>query len=91
MLFLKFNPNQSPMNNSIIISRNFVEFGPFEPKEIIDFHKRGILGELDHLREQGKEDWLLIAEWVQQSAKPARPAIKKAAPAAKKAPAKKSA
>ena len=79
------------MNKTIIISRNFVEFGPFEPKEILDFHKRGILGELDHLREQGKEDWLLIAEWVQQSAKPARPAIKNAAPAAKKAPAKKSA
>jgi hypothetical protein len=82
------------MNNSIIISRNFVELGPFEPKEIIDFHKRGILGELDHLTEQGKEDWLLVAEWIEQNtkpAKPARPAIKKAAPVAKKAPAKKSA
>ena len=79
------------MNYSIFISRNFVEFGPFQPKEILDFHTRGILGELDHLREQGKEDWLLIAEWVEQGTKPAKPAVKKAAPVAKKTIAKKSA
>ena len=82
------------MNNSIVISRNFVEFGPFQPKEILDFHKRGILGDLDHLREDGKEDWLLFAEWINLSTKPAKPvkpAAKKTVPIARKTTAKKSA
>ena len=81
------------MSTPIFISRNFVEFGPFLPVEIIDFHGRGILGELDHVREDGQDEWLFITEWVEKSKAPApkAPVAKKAvavkapAPAAKKA------
>jgi hypothetical protein len=81
------------MSTAIYISRNFVEFGPFKPQEVADFHHRGILGELDHVREDGTDDWLYIAQWISAfeapKAKVTPPAAKKAA--AKKAPAKKAA
>ena len=81
------------MSNPIYISRNFVEFGPFKPEEIIDFHTRGILGELDHVCEKGQTDWVYIAEWIaHQSAHAPEAHAKpkpKAAPAAKKAATKK--
>ena len=88
------------MSNLVFISRNFVEFGPFKPAEVIDFHSRGILGELDHVREDGHDDWVFISEWVVKSTPKAPAKIKAAAPApapaakkaaAKKAPAKKAA
>lgn len=86
------------MSKPVYVSRNFVEFGPFKPEELVDFHSRGILGELDHVREEGHNDWLFINEWIATSVKstakpaaevPVAPASKKAA--AKKAPAKKAA
>jgi len=73
------------MSIPIFISRNFVEFGPFLPVEIIDFHGRGILGELDHVREDGQDEWLFITEWVEKSKAPAAKAPAPKAPAAKKA------
>lgn len=88
------------MSKPVYISRNFVEFGPFKAEELVDFHNRGILGELDHVREEGHDDWLFIGEWIAKkssgSPKPsvpaeAVPAAKKVAAAAKKAPAKKAA
>ena len=92
------------MSTAIYISRNFVEFGPFKPAELINFHSRGILGELDHVREDGHDDWVFISEWVAKSTPKAPAKIKAAAPApvsapapaakkaaAKKAPAKKAA
>jgi hypothetical protein len=82
------------MTKPVYISRNFVEFGPFKAEELVDFHSRGILGELDHVREDGHDDWLFIGEWIAKAGKgtasaAAAPAAKKAA--AKKAPAKKAA
>ncbi len=85
------------MSTPIFISRNFVEFGPFLSTEILDFHGRGILGDLDHVREDGEDEWLFITEWVEKAKKPAAKAAAKpkaepvaavappAAPAAKKA------
>ena len=88
------------MSTPIFISRNFVEFGPFLSTEILDFHGRGILGDLDHVREDGQDEWLFITEWVEKVKTPApkaaakpkvepvaavAPAAPIAAPAAKKA------
>ena len=86
------------MSTPVYISRNFVEFGPFKPAEILDFHSRGILGELDHVREESQDDWVFISEWVAK-AKPSptpaspKPAVAKpkAAPAAATPPAAKKA
>ncbi len=60
------------MSNSIYISRSFVEFGPFLPAEILDFHQRGILGPLNHVRAHGQDEWLFIGEWAARTAKPAK-------------------
>ena len=83
------------MSKPVYISRNFVEFGPFKTEELVDFHQRGILGELDHVREEGHDDWLFIGEWIakagKNTAKPSAPPAAKKAAAAKKAPAKKAA
>ncbi len=91
------------MSTPVYISRNFVEFGPFKTDEILDFHSRGILGELDHVREEGQDDWVFISEWAAKTSKPAKaapkakaapapaPAAKKAAVKAAPAPAKKAA
>jgi len=82
------------MSAPVYISRNFVEFGPFKPAEILDFNSRGILGELDHVREEGQDDWVFISEWVAKAGKPAAKAEAtkpKAAPAAAPAPAAKKA
>ena len=79
------------MSTPIFISRNFVEFGPFVATEILDFHSRGILGELDHVREEGKDDWVFIAEWVATTGKPASKAPAKHKPEPKAEPAAKKA
>ncbi|MDB6137866.1 MAG: hypothetical protein JWO94_938 [Verrucomicrobiaceae bacterium] len=79
------------MSTPIYISRNFVEFGPFKSEEIVDFHSRGILGELDHVRNEGQDDWVFISEWIIKTTGPApKPTVKpKAAPAPVAAAAKK--
>ncbi|MDB6073396.1 MAG: hypothetical protein JWO89_1036 [Verrucomicrobiaceae bacterium] len=77
------------MSTPVYISRNFVEFGPFNTDEILDFHSRGILGELDHVREEGQDDWVFISEWAAKTNNPAPKA--KAAPASVPVPAKKAA
>jgi hypothetical protein len=80
------------MSTPIYISRNFVEFGPFKPEEVLDFHARGILGELDHVCEKGNTDWVYIGEWVSHMTAPAPKAHAKPKPAAtKKVAAKKAA
>ena len=73
------------MSKPIFISRNFVEFGPFLASEVLDFHGRGILGELDHVREDGQDEWLFITEWV-ANGKPAKAAAKPKAEAPAPAP-----
>ena len=77
------------MSTPVYISRNFVEFGPFKPEEVVDFHTRGILGELDHVREDGQDDWHFIGQWIEKAPKAAPPKTKPSpVPAAKKAAAK---
>ena len=75
----------------IIISRSFVEFGPFESEEVISFHKRGLLLGEDHLLIVGTDEWFgahQLADKIasQDATKSAKPAAKKTAKkAAKKA------
>lgn len=84
----------------LYISRAYVEFGPFTPDELRDFHARGILQEIDHIRAHGADDWLDLNQWLALGAPvkklPAKKAARKVAPqatakVAKKAPAKKTA
>ena len=79
------------MSTLAYISRNFVEFGPFKKEEVLDFHSRGILGELDHVREDGSDVWIYIGEWIPKApvAAPKAKAKSTPKPAAKKAATKK--
>jgi hypothetical protein len=72
----------------IYISRNYVEFGPFEGTEIAAFHARGIVTSDDHLHVIGSDTWVSAQEWL---AKPAASAPKalNAKPKAAKAAVKK--
>lgn len=78
---------ENPMNTLVTLSRSFVEFGPFTPAEILDFHKRGLLQETDHLLDAGSETWLHYAEWLPKHEKPKKLKLlktpKTAAPAKK--------
>jgi hypothetical protein len=49
---------------TIHISRSFVEFGPFLPEEIVQFEKRGLLRDIDHIRVEGEDSWCPVAEWL---------------------------
>ncbi|HEX2747555.1 MAG TPA: hypothetical protein VHM91_06130 [Verrucomicrobiales bacterium] len=69
----------------ILLSRNFVEFGPFTRDELSVFATRGILLDGDFVKENGGEAWLPCTEWVAALTAP------KAAEPPKKAPAKKKA
>ena len=75
----------------LYISRNFVEFGPFKPEEILDFKKRAILLDSDYLRLDGTEEWLSVDAWVTKESSPAPEAPVKAKAAPKKKSAKKAA
>lgn len=79
----------------IFISRSYVEFGPFEPSEILDFHSRGIATDRDHLHVIGTDTWITMSDWLAaQAAKiPAKPKTgpKPAAKRAASAPRKKAA
>ena len=83
----KTKPLQNPMNTLVTLSRSFVEFGPFTPAEILDFHKRGLLQETDHLLDAGSDTWLHYAEWLPKHEKPKKLKLlktpKTAAPAKK--------
>jgi hypothetical protein len=83
------------MSTLIYVSRNYTEFGPFTPAEILDFNKRGILHGSDHLRPHGGDLWAPLEEWLSKSeitaVKPVAAAKDKAAPTAKKTAAKKAA
>jgi hypothetical protein len=83
----KTKPQKNPMNTLVTLSRSFVEFGPFTPAEILDFHKRGLLQETDHLLDAGSETWLHYAEWLPKHEKPKKLKLlktpKTAAPAKK--------
>ncbi len=78
---------KNPMNTLVTLSRSFVEFGPFTPAEILDFHKRGLLQETDHLLDAGSDTWLHYAEWLPKHEKPKKLKLlktpKTAAPAKK--------
>jgi hypothetical protein len=84
------------MKTLVSISRAYVEFGPFPLEEIHDFHQRGLLQEIDHLRPDSGGDWEPLATWLPRileavKVAPAPAPIPAAAPAAKTAPAKKAA
>lgn len=74
------------MKDLVYLSRAFVEFGPFTRKEILDFHKRGLLADTDYLRDEGSEVWVARAEWLTIVPMPAPKLVKKTVV---KAPAKK--
>ncbi|WP_206170864.1 hypothetical protein [Phragmitibacter flavus] len=86
------------MSTLIYISRNYTEFGPFTPAEILDFNKRGILVGSDHLRPHGGDIWASVEEWMAKSeimtakaeAKP-KPVVEKKTPTAAKKAVKKAA
>jgi hypothetical protein len=83
-----------------IISRAYVEFGPFESEEVLGFGRRGLLRDGDYVRTDGDPHWEPWEAWAFHhgdsapasgpTPTPAKkvPAAKKSAPA-KKAPAAK--
>ncbi len=71
----------------ILLSRSFVEFGPFTRDELSVFATRGILLDGDFVKENGGEAWLPYNDWLAALTAPPP----KAATAPKKAPAKKKA
>jgi hypothetical protein len=77
------------MSDSIIVSRNFVEFGPFKSEEIADFKKRGIIMDTDYLLVASTHSWLPAGEWTLDCAPDAATTEADAAPKKAKAPAKK--
>lgn len=52
------------MKTLVYLSRAFVEFGPFTTKEMTDFHARGILRDIDHIRWHGENDWVPLKSWI---------------------------
>ncbi|MCW0220242.1 MAG: hypothetical protein OJI67_18090 [Prosthecobacter sp.] len=83
------------MNESLYLSRAFVEFGPFPAAELLNFHSRGLLKESDYVRVEASDDWIHVNDWV-AAQKPApvpaaAPKATKVAKPAAKAPAKKAA
>jgi hypothetical protein len=68
---------------AFLLSRNYVEFGPFSSEELTAFHSRGILLDSDYVKESGGHVWTGLSEWL-GSQKPGAPAA-----GARKAPAKK--
>ncbi len=75
----------------ILLSRNFVEFGPFTPEEITVFATRGILLEGDFLLQKGTDSWVPCAEWIASITAPQAPPPPATPPKAKKKSAKKAA
>jgi hypothetical protein len=75
--------------NLIYLSRNYTEFGPFNPEEIRAFHERGILDTSDFIRYHGEDDWLPAGDWLAQFSKPKKTSGAIKMPAAKKAATKK--
>ena len=73
-----------------ILSRAYVEFGPFEAEEIVDFCRRGLIRGGDFLRSEHSHHWDPWEVWIHRYENPPGAAKKKAAPA-KKAAAKKTA
>ncbi|MCB1085629.1 MAG: hypothetical protein KDM63_01165 [Verrucomicrobiae bacterium] len=82
-----------------ILSRAYVEFGPFEVGEILDFSQRGLLRSGDFLRAEHSHHWDAMEFWLLTHTKtppPSKPSPAAKAPAKKtaakkKAPAKKAA
>jgi hypothetical protein len=65
----------------ILLSRNFVEFGPFTSDEMSEFATRGILLEGDFVKSNGGDSWQPCTEWLASLNAP--PPVK--APAKKRA------
>lgn len=75
------------MSKTFLLSRNYVEFGPFAGSEILDLHHRGIVREQDYILAIESETWLTVPEWlasVPKAAPKAAPKARKAASGAKK-------
>ncbi len=70
------------MNTLVYLSRAFVEFGPFTTKEMLDFHSRGLLRDIDHIRLEGEEQWTSAEAWVTGVSAPAKTSAKPKAKAA---------
>ena len=52
------------MNESILLSRKFVEFGPFSLGEIKDFYRRGLLRDSDYVNSGMGGSWIHVDEWA---------------------------
>lgn len=55
----------------IMISRSFIEFGPFTMSEIHDFIKRGVLFESDYAKNESSEEWMPVQELAREPVKQA--------------------
>ncbi|MBE7493551.1 MAG: hypothetical protein HS117_01245 [Verrucomicrobiaceae bacterium] len=77
------------MKSLVTLSRAFVEFGPFTKAEILDFNKRGLLQDTDHLRDEGSDAWLHLADWLPTAQPAPKLKVVKAPKAAKVAAPKK--
>lgn len=75
------------MAKTFLLSRNYVEFGPFAGSEILDFHHRGIVREQDYILAVESEAWLTLPEWLAsfpKAAPKAAPKARRTASSAKK-------
>lgn len=72
----------------LLLSRNFVEFGPFTAEELLAFAGRGILQEADFVKGPVSHAWQPCMEWLagletpvsgESEAKPAKGPVKKRA------------
>ena len=61
------------MSTLIYISRSFVEFGGFTASEILDFEKRGVIGEHDFVSVHDTKHWVPLKEWIKNESKAASP------------------
>lgn len=101
---IDWNHNHPATLMNYILSRAYVEFGPFTKAELLDFSQRSLLRVGDFIRPEHSHHWEPWETWLHEHAPTSPPpkavpakkaAAKKAAPAkkssAKRAPAKKSA
>ena len=66
-----------------ILSRAYVEFGPFEAEEIVGFIRRGLFRDGDFLRSEHSHHWDPWEVWIHHYNSPTTAAKKEAAPAKK--------
>lgn len=59
------------MSDSLLLSRSFVEFGPFPTAELMSFYKRGLLKDTDYVRSTDSDEWLHVNDWADADSEPA--------------------